>query len=369
MRRAATILGWCALAGLAPACGRQAARVDASAAAPAAAAAADTLPHRFVRTLAGTVGEEPLEVWLRREDGRLNGSWRDEDGELWISGTIGSGGAVSLQLEVPDGAAAASVDGVLTMGPGGVTLRGRLLEPGEEPLAVELVEKRAALSPSVTLVPRTWVDEDAERGWSIQAEIPTAVAAAGAELEPAYLAFNAAVDSLVQQDIAPFRAMLLEHEPMPGFEGGSSYESSYEVMLVEEGIASLAFDASVYMSGAAHPNHASWTLTWDFDAGRRVVLDELFRSGTPYLQTLSDYAVPVLQEQLAEIADAAWIEDGAAPTAENYARWSLTPEGLRIVFDPYQVAPYAAGPREVVVRWSALEPLLDPAGPGARIVR
>jgi hypothetical protein len=369
MRRA-TILGCIALAGLALACGRQAARVDASTAAdPTAAAAADTLPHRFVRTLAGTVGEEPLEVWLRREDESLNGSWRDEDGELWLSGTIGAGGAVSLQLEEPDGGATASVEGTLAMGQGGVTLRGRLLEPGAEPLAVELVEKRAALSPSVTLVPRTWVDEDAERGWSIQAEIPTAVAAAGAELEPAHRAFNAAVDSLIQEDVAPFRAMLLEHEPMPDFEGGSYYESSYEVMLVEEGIASLAFDASVYMAGAAHPNHASWTLTWDFDAGRRVALDELFRPGAPYLQTLSDYAIPVLEGQLAQIADAAWIEEGAAPTAENYARWTLTPEGLRIVFDPYQVAPYAAGPREVVVRWSALEPLLDLRGPVARIAR
>jgi hypothetical protein len=353
------------------ACERQAS-AGADAAKAEKVAAPDTLPLRFSRNLVGTVGGERVDVWLRREGDVLSGTWLVEDDvEKWMSGTMDAGGAVSVPIYFHGDEAEATIEGTLAAGPAGITLTGRFLEPGKEPLAVALAEERIAIADGVHVEPTSWMDEDAEMGWSVHVEIPAAVAEGGAALPQAYAAFNRAADSLARADAEPFQREVLTWEgPSDEEAGASAYGSSYEVTHAGDDLVSIVFDAMTYYAGAAHPNHATWTLTWDFGAGRRVMLDDLFRSGTPYLQAISDAAVPELVQVLGpEMADRAWIEEGAAPEPDNYARWSLTREGLRIVFDPYQVAAYAAGPQVVVVRWSALEPLLDPAGPVARIQR
>ena len=55
--------------------------------------------------------------------------------------------------------------------------------------------------------------------------------------------------------------------------------------------------------------------------------------------------------------------EGAAPTPENYKSWNMQPDGLRITFDPYQVAAYAAGPQTVFVPYSELGDIMRPDGP------
>jgi hypothetical protein len=47
---------------------------------------------------------------------------------------------------------------------------------------------------------------------------------------------------------------------------------------------------------------------------------------------------------------------------ENYRNWNITPDGLMITFDEYQVAPYAAGPQTVTVPYSELRGLINPEG-------
>ncbi len=355
-----------AVAVSAPACGRPA---DSGTAATPAAAPGDTLPQIFARKLVGTAGGERVELWVRREGELVSGAWVGEEGELWISGTLGPGDSLSSPVYGSDGDPVAALEARLTNGADGISLFGTLLHPGNEPRSVQLVEERVSLSPTVRIVPRSWLEEDAEMGWSLHSEIPAAESVKGGGLAPEFAAFNAAVDSLVREDAGPYLEEVEGGEPPDPESTPSIFESGYEVTAAGGRIVSIAFDASVYFSGAAHPTSHSWTLTWDFDAGRPVTLDALFASGAPYLDTLSAYVIPELQRKLGEDADVAWVEEGAAPTPENYEAWAITPEGLRVLFGSYQVAPYVMGPQEVVVRWSALEPILDPAGPVARIRR
>ncbi|MFR5645408.1 MAG: RsiV family protein [Bilophila wadsworthia] len=42
------------------------------------------------------------------------------------------------------------------------------------------------------------------------------------------------------------------------------------------------------------------------------------------------------------------------PEAENFSSFALTPEGIRIFFQPYQVAPWAAGSQVVDIPLDAL---------------
>jgi hypothetical protein len=53
------------------------------------------------------------------------------------------------------------------------------------------------------------------------------------------------------------------------------------------------------------------------------------------------------------------LKSGTAPELDNYSSFSLFPAGLRIHFQPYQVAPFVAGAQRVDV---PLEVILD-AGP------
>jgi hypothetical protein len=71
----------------------------------------------------------------------------------------------------------------------------------------------------------------------------------------------------------------------------------------------------------------------------------------------------MLESALGEMADPSWIQEGAGPRTDNFARWALVEEGLTIFFDPYQVAPWAAGPQAVTIPRAALAEVAAPGGP------
>jgi len=79
---------------------------------------------------------------------------------------------------------------------------------------------------------------------------------------------------------------------------------------------------------------------------------------------IADYCMQDLKRR-----DALVFEEGALPIAQAYQHWNLQPGGLLITFDEYQVAPYSAGPQRVLVPYSSLRDILDPAGPLAPFTR
>ena len=62
---------------------------------------------------------------------------------------------------------------------------------------------------------------------------------------------------------------------------------------------------------------------------------------------MSAWSRKKLARTLGEDADEDMIRDGVAPDLRNFANLTLTPQGLRIEFQPYQVAPWSAGPQRV----------------------
>ena len=66
--------------------------------------------------------------------------------------------------------------------------------------------------------------------------------------------------------------------------------------------------------------------------------------------------------------DVLFWEEGALPRADNYQVWNISPEGLQITFDEYQVAPYAAGPQSVQIPYSDVKSLARPDGPLAAYI-
>ena len=174
--------------------------------------------------------------------------------------------------------------------------------------------------------------------------------------------FNQTIESLVQTEINNFTDLVTENleyqATLSETFGYNSMYLEYEPTNTGHGIVSIHFTVSTYVMGAAHPFSYSKTLNYDLAKEKTLQLEELFMPGSDFLGVLSTQSIQIISEN----GYMDWPE-GASPVADNYQNWNITPDGILITFDPYQVAPYAAGPQKVLVPYDALESLIDRDGP------
>ena len=175
-------------------------------------------------------------------------------------------------------------------------------------------------------------------------------------------AFNMAVDTIIADTAGSFKSDILQYQtgedlPPEIADLGSYMDVGYQFFTPTESVLSIAFGVDWYSAGAAHPNSYSRTLNYDLHSGTVLALADLFKSDAQYLEALSAYSVKVLTEK-----GTLMFPDGAEPTEQNYQNWNLTPDGLLITFDDYQVAPHVAGPQQVIVPYAELTDLIDPDG-------
>ena len=122
---------------------------------------------------------------------------------------------------------------------------------------------------------------------------------------------------------------------------------SYEVKQNDGEVLSLVFAHYTY-SGGAHPNTTFRTFHFLLPDGYEAEIAELF--SVAGIRRISKSSIEQLTASLAQqdgLGDTNWIRRGAGPNPANFARFVLTKEWLTVMFDAYQVAPYAAGPQEV----------------------
>jgi len=176
--------------------------------------------------------------------------------------------------------------------------------------------------------------------------------------------FNTNVEEIITGLENSFRtdALAIPNDPNFG-PNQSTLEIQYLVTYFERGVISIYFDISYFISGAAHPNGYSIVLNYDLLAGAQINLADLFLPGSDYLQPLSQYCTTALANQ-----GRLEFPDGALPNEVNYKSWNITPTGLRITFDPYQVGPYAMGFQVVDVPFVELGSILRSDGAIGRVI-
>ncbi|MCC6146116.1 MAG: DUF3298 domain-containing protein [Anaerolineaceae bacterium] len=176
---------------------------------------------------------------------------------------------------------------------------------------------------------------------------------AGAEV------FNQASQAIAERVVNAFKGNLETYPPIddPNLTSYSSVNMNYTVLQNTPGVVSVYYQIDEYYRGAAHPAHYSAALNYDVRNQKVLTLGDLFQPGADYLKLLSDYAIK-------DLTGEEWFlfPEGALPKAENYRNWNLTPDGLQITFDPYEVAPYAAGFINVLVPYSVLREISNPQG-------
>lgn len=217
------------------------------------------------------------------------------------------------------------------------------------------------LSQRLTLVPQTLNETNQTPPFTITAQTPQLAG----NNDPRVTAFNQRLNDLVSKEVDMWRQSFLQNTA-PVVNNGSSLNATYKLVSQIGDLWSFKFDFDFYSDGAAHPGLNSSTLNYDLAQGKELALSDLFLPNSDYLGVISQYCVNELSKQ--PFFDSAFA-DGAKPTLENYRNWNITPDGLMITFDEYQVAPYAAGPQTITIPYSELKSLIEPQGPLARFVQ
>lgn len=133
---------------------------------------------------------------------------------------------------------------------------------------------------------------------------------------------------------------------------------SYTLTRPSANAVTIVFEIWTY-TGGAHGNLDVIPLTYSLLSGQRLGPVDIFENVDKALEIMSAKSRQELSVRLGSGRVDSMIHDGTVPVVENFSALALVPGGVRIYFQPYQVAPWAAGTQRVFV---SLEELAG-AGP------
>jgi hypothetical protein len=141
----------------------------------------------------------------------------------------------------------------------------------------------------------------------------------------------------------------------------ASYSSSLDVKAGVnqkfEQYVSVSIESNMYLGGA-NGMAARNILNFDPKAGKVIALADLF-AAPDHLQKIADMCRADLTARKNDMgSDDKMIADGTAPQADLFDCFELSAEGLRIYFQPMQVAPNASGEQSVLLGFDKIAPLL-----------
>lgn len=318
----------------------------------------------------GTIyGDRPsyVEMKLKREGNQITGTYfyTKVRKDIQVKGTVDGKNKFKME-ETADGKVTGVFEGDWkdTESNPVIVLEGTWKKPGSnETLSFYAYEQPIEINGDGTIESKTINDDNKNKKIGINVEYPT-LKGFGEKGE----AINKDIFNAVNAEILSFKKSANEAvKDIPAdSEIGCSLDAGYTTMIATDDVISFDCTVSIYLGGA-HPNSYEKTLTYDLKTGRKVTLSELFKSKSDYLKRISDYSIEALKKQQRDPEnqiepDVEWITKGAAPEADNYGSWNIAKKGLVITFDPYQVAPYAAGPQVVVVPYKVLKDVVKEDG-------
>lgn len=140
-------------------------------------------------------------------------------------------------------------------------------------------------------------------------------------------------------------------KPEPAFElwGG------YRISRPSSAAVSIAFEFWNY-TGASEGTLDIITLNYSLLTGQRLNLADIFEKPDVALELMSSWSRKVLESRLGAARRARMLAEGTEPVLENFSSLTLTPEGICINFQPWQVAPKDAGIQKVIMPLEELLP-------------
>lgn len=222
------------------------------------------------------------------------------------------------------------------------------------------------LVPPTEVTETTGIIEEDGQFYEIKAEYPRSTplrASAGTAADAEAVAI---LKGFEENQIASFKergsfdALSEEDKEMMGYNDGrkQALSMTYKEFSSPE---TVSYVISIYEDTlGAHGNTYFRTFTFDLERGESLHLEDVFAPNAEYLDLLSLLSREKLGSALGDFADTDYIESGTLPVEESFQNWYLGGDALVLLFPPYQVAAYAAGPQEVRITRAELGTAIAP---------
>ncbi|MDF2821033.1 MAG: hypothetical protein K0R15_1474 [Clostridiales bacterium] len=128
----------------------------------------------------------------------------------------------------------------------------------------------------------------------------------------------------------------------------------YTVTLNETCLLSTYFDQYQY-AGGAHGSTLRSSSNWNLNTGAEITLKDLFDDMDNYTQFVIKQIISLADQQMS-LEEPIYFEDYKTLILKNFNPKSfyITPTGLTIYYQQYEVAPYAGGIREFNLSYESL---------------
>lgn len=156
---------------------------------------------------------------------------------------------------------------------------------------------------------------------------------------------DARIQSRIVAAVASLKSQASEDQPAKNNFPQYQYAAHFGSVFISDTIISFRFDTGDY-TGGAHGLPYIFGMNFDRESGRELTLaDALALTG----KTLAQVAIDAKATLTRQLGDDILDISGADADSQNYASFYITKNDVIFIFQPYQVAPYAAGAPEVAI--------------------
>jgi len=214
-------------------------------------------------------------------------------------------------------------------------------------------------SPAVKTEQKVIKEDNSTKRYTIDVQYPEVVGLTDTDFQKQ---INTEIKEWIDNEVGQFKK---ENSSPPKIKGLEEAKAQlfikYSTAKLDEQIVSIGLEKYEYSIGQAHGTTNTTTFNYSVKNRKKLSLTDLFVPGCDCWQKLSKIASSAVTEDLKKdggIVDTDLVAAGTAPKAENYQNFLLDRNSLILIFDPYQVAPGAAGTRVVNLPFSKLRGIL-----------
>lgn len=124
----------------------------------------------------------------------------------------------------------------------------------------------------------------------------------------------------------------------------------YEIAYQTERHLSLVFREEKYLGGAQSVS-ALFTYNFNLDHSRQLMLRDVFKGSSAYLEIISQFIYDSLinQNSLGIPLDESWVVEGSTPLESNFKHFLIGDQGVTFLFEKYQLAPAFIGEPSILI--------------------
>lgn len=229
------------------------------------------------------------------------------------------------------------------------------------------VQQHSRTNGVVITTPKQITDASASIKYKIEVNYPSFSGLSDTATESV---INSQIQKQMESEVTSFKQEVDQTEqnlgnvPQSIQEAINEFYITFDVVRADDQIVSVQFKVMDYQAGMDHPNNYNLVFNYDVIGKKQITNAALFAPNADYLSVLSTTTKDLLIKRFSDNPYAGdFINEGTAPTTDNFKLFTIGPRELNVIFDPYQVAPYYEGTQIVSLPFNTIRPILNPSLP------